>query len=264
MVVNYKLMRRMRNRKRNNSAAPIRLPRHRRPETLQRFWRARLQPWIDFANLLPFERLGIGWWRTVADLDREGSESLCRSFVHRFATRREPSALNSLAWRVTRFQTREPQPSAELDALFKTVRNVFEHLHSMTWPSETEWLGRSEHYDSVPLAIPYFIEDTGNGRVSFKSDPLLEAFKKALEDTEISRVRRCGLCGKFYYATRANKGACEEHLARARVERSRDSALRQKYEETRRVNQLSKQGMPVGKAIAKVKGSKKRRPAEGS
>jgi len=114
----------------------------------------------------------------------------------------------------------------------------------MTWPSpeqeekEPAW---NEHYASVPFAINYSIEDIGDGRVSFEPELNLGEFMKTLAGTEILRVRRCPACGKFYYAVRANKGACDEHLARERVRRGRDPHLQKKYEASRRINKLVKQ-----------------------
>ena len=135
----------------------------------------------------------------------------------------------------------------------------------MTWPSpETEenepaW---TEHYASVPFAINYSIEDKGDGRVSFEPELILADFMKALEGTEILRVRRCLICGRFYYAVRDNKGACDEHLARVRVKLGRDPQLREKYEANRRINKLVRQeklSIREAKAVVKNKSTGRRK-----
>jgi hypothetical protein len=219
----------------------------RKRETLQTFKKDTLQPWIDLANLFPFESLGNRW---IA-VDPE-PQTLSSAFVREFAGRPRPNPLYHLAQRVTRWQTREPRPSSELVGLFNTVRGLFERLPEMTWPTEGEEPVLNEHYDRVQFSLTFSIEDTGDGRVSFQPDATLTDFKTALEDTEISRVRRCPICGKFYYGVRNNKGACDEHLARARVERGRDPEVRKMYEVNRRINKLVKQKVPIGKAKAKV------------
>ncbi len=214
--------------------APLekRLRSGRKPETLQGFWAQRLQPWIDLANLLPFQLVGIEW--RLSDWERQ---ALAEAFVQEFSQCAPTHPFRHIVEQTTRWRTHEPRPTNELVDLFQFVLDIFERLEGMTWPSpETEadeppW---TEHYDSVPFQMTYSIEDSGDGRVSFQPEPNLSRFKSALEGVEISRVRRCPLCGKFYYAVRDNKGACDAHLDRARVERGRNPELRAKYEEARR------------------------------
>jgi len=226
-------------------ATQERLPRGRRPETLQTFKRAALQPWIDFANLLPFNSLGSRWRSDEANL------ILSDEFVRKFGQHRRPHPFHHLVQRVTHWGTSDPKFNRELTNLFKSVLSVFERLPDMTRPSrmkedEPAWV---EHYDSVPFNMTYFIEDNDNGRVRFAPDPLLAEFKKALEGTEISRMRRCPICGNFYYAVRDNKGACDKHLARARVERGRDPELRKKYEKNRKRDRAAKVAKAAGKFL---------------
>jgi hypothetical protein len=234
------------------TASPIRLRRGRKRETLQRFKRIVLQPWIDFVNLLPFERFGDDW--RAVDQD---PIPLCNAFVRDFADRPRSDPFYFLVRRQPHWRSREPRPTDELIKLFNTVSTVFKGLDGMTWPStenerdEPAW---TEHYGTVPFEMAYSVEDKGDGRVNFEPDLMLQRFKEALEGTEILRVCRCPICGRFYYAVRKNKGACDEHLARARVKRGRDPQLRERYEANRRINELVKQKkLPIGKAKAAVK-----------
>jgi len=256
MISGNKQSRKIGNIKRINevpkTASSIRLRRGRKQETLQSFKKSILQPWIDFANLLPFERLGDDW--RAVDQD---PMMLSNAFVRDFADRPRSDPFYFLVRRLPHRRSREPRPTDELIKLFNTVNTVFKGLDGMTWPStenegdEPAWTG---HWGTVPFEMTYSVEDKGDGRVSFEPDLMLQRFKKALEGTEILRVCRCPICGRFYYAVRKNKGACDEHLARARVKRGRDPQLREKYEANRRINQLVKQKkLPIGKAKAAVK-----------
>lgn len=125
----------------------------------------------------------------------------------------------------------------------------------MTWPTPDEekreplW---AEHWGEAKFEMTYYIRDLGDGRVTFTDDPIPSEFKHALEGSEIRRVRRCPVCAAFFYAARKNTGACKEHLALARVRRSRDPRLREKYQRTRRINRLTKRRVPIGDAMRRL------------
>ena len=74
----------------------------------------------------------------------------------------------------------------------------------------------------------YWVGDSnGKGRISLIPTWVRHEFMAALAGVEIERIRRCPIddCGKFFYARPAHKGACDEHLARARVQRGRDRSV---------------------------------------
>ena len=61
-----------------------------------------------------------------------------------------------------------------------------------------------------------------DGRVKFIASGLLARFKRDFDGIEVARLKRCPICRAFYYATRSNKGACNEHLGLARIRRLRE------------------------------------------
>jgi hypothetical protein len=171
--------------------------------------------------------------------------------------------LGNVANRVTRWGTREPRVTNELLELRRRVTNVFDNASAMTWPPEdaNEPPG-AEHYKEIPFQLDHWIRDRGNGRATFAPDPALASFKEAFEDVELRRIRRCPVedCGRYFYAVRANTGACSLHLARARMQRVRDPEKRQQYEETRQVNRLvATKKLSIAKARAVVKGKQQSR-----
>jgi hypothetical protein len=62
------------------------------------------------------------------------------------------------------------------------------------------------------------------GIISFYEDSNWSLFKTAIAGVEVSRLRRCPVCCRIYYAIRANKRACDDHLALAAVWRARGKA----------------------------------------
>ncbi len=106
-----------------------------------------------------------------------------------------------------------------------------------------------------PAGVPAWewvqIDDRGRIGVA-KVTSAFEGLNSALVDVQPNRIRRCPVCQDFFYAARANKGACDEHLARARVQRGRDPELRRRYEQTRRINRLVRHGKPIGEAKSEV------------
>ncbi len=272
MTSKPKPSRRRGNRKRINSSVLLQLdplPRGRKPATLQSFRQKRLEPWLDFANLLP----------VVADdslyfnrLNTEESDQLHRAFVEQFASRREDDFDGGL---VSYAQDLAP-PDRRLQETFILVRDVMERC--VKWKrfeaglfsrEEQEEYSRDrelfylEHHDPVvDFPLPHRLYQRW-GRIVIDPEPLsfAETFRKAIEGLEVARIRRCPVadCGKFFYAVRFNTGACNQHLARARVQRGRDTELRRQYEETRRINRLVRDGRPLDKAKAEVKTNRRKR-----
>jgi hypothetical protein len=114
--------------------------------------------------------------------------------------------------------------------------------------------------DRVPFSMRMEVGIGEDGLISFDPDPFWLHFQKALHKADPMRVRRCPHCGNFYFAVRSNTGACNEHLARVRMQRSRDPERRRQYEETRRINRLVHQEkMELKLARAKVQRRQRRR-----
>jgi hypothetical protein len=114
--------------------------------------------------------------------------------------------------------------------LFYAVRTLFSDLivwrqESLEEPREKPGLGGllSEYVPVFHSAGQHaFIGK--NGRISIVDEPVWSLFKGAINGIEVSRIRRCPVCNRVYYATRANKGACDDHLALAAVWRARGKA----------------------------------------
>jgi hypothetical protein len=169
--------------------------------------------------------------------------------------------LNLLAVRVAQFGTGVPRRTSELSNKYSIVIRCLETLPEMTVLSsetEAEMPGWERHYETYNFDLPYLVGDLGNGKVTFQADSILESFKEALEDAEISRIQRCPIleCRKFYYAARQNTGACAEHLARARVERARDSEKRRQYRENQKKNRKEKTRRKSGTWLEEFKASR--------
>jgi hypothetical protein len=239
----------------------------RKPETLQTFWQKRLQQWLDFANLLPVDaddslRMGR--------ISAAESDTLHREFVKQFASRPKDGSSDGLRFFAQRLSPR----NRRLEELFVFVRNAM--VHCLKWarfevmlllPNEQELFSSdptafwaSEFYDPIDFSVPY-VMTARIGRITSEPYMYVNAFREVIEGLEITRIRRCPIadCGKFFYAVRFNTGACNEHLARVRVQRGRDPELRQQYEETRQINRRVHTGMPLDQARAEVERKRRKR-----
>jgi hypothetical protein len=108
------------------------------------------------------------------------------------------------------------------------------------------------------LGGPFNLRFIDNGGVwKSSSSPLLDRLREAIDGVELTRLRRCPVCCKFYYAIRSNKGACDEHLGVARVWRLRKKIP--EYNENRQVNRLvRKRNYSIGEARAVVMKNKEK------
>jgi hypothetical protein len=70
---------------------------------------------------------------------------------------------------------------------------------------------------------------TAWGQVAIEAAPALGLFEAAFDGVHLRRIRHCPPCGRFYYAKRLDKQACDEHLTLMRVRRARRK--KGKYEE---------------------------------
>ena len=78
------------------------------------------------------------------------------------------------------------------------------------------------------------------GRNFVPRDHILEGFRRAFTGVDLARLRRCPVCTGFYYALRANKGACDKHVGLARIWKIRQKTP--EYRERWRNKRLVKQG----------------------
>src|SRR5260370_36990416 len=208
MTSKSKPSRSLSNRKRINlgsSAQPGLSPRGRKRETLQSFLQKRLQPWLDFANLLPADvddSLRMGLLSTVE------SDRLHREFVQQFASQPKDDFNQGL-----RFFAQHLAPrNRRLEELFILVRDVM--VHCVRWtrfdamlllPEEQELYSRdpnefwaSEYNDPVEFSVPYEVE-IWRGRITSQPYLFINAFRELIEGLEFSRIRCCPIaeCGKF-------------------------------------------------------------------
>src|SRR5262249_43456762 len=126
------------NRKRINSDGrpiPIRLKRSRKPETLQRFWQSRLQPWLDFANLLSFVGSGEDFQPFRKDGAEQEGERLREEFTAQFASRPISKDFPPALWGLANGVSRKRR-LGEMLSIFKDIRGLLEKIPAMAWPSE--------------------------------------------------------------------------------------------------------------------------------
>jgi hypothetical protein len=137
----------------------------------------------------------------------EGGERWAREFYEFFHAVR--SVLNQL---VARREHPESYQYWELKAL-----SALDRAAGVTIPedSENEVL---RPVDILPLGGPLTEQiHVQKGLLEFRSSILLENLRRALTGVELARLRRCPVCTGFYYALRANKGACDKHVGLARI-----------------------------------------------
>ena len=103
----------------------------------------------------------------------------------------------------------------DLYELFRAVRQIL---------ASTEWLKTTrgitiQRFSFLNAYV--FSRNHRTGRLSVTPWPVLQEFITALHDLEDDRLRRCPVCGGFFYAIRANTQACEAHRILARVRKNR-------------------------------------------
>ena len=238
----------------------IRLRRGRKPETLQRFHQQRLQNWLRFANLKGDSSVELMREFKAERLDRDLDTPNLFASAPLFGRNTEEAKQRELS---------ELQRSVctILDGIAKNVgRENLDGQADNIGPSYTE---RVEAYvecqfDAQGRIAKCELTAPINGLLNALKPPPPPSRdaaepKPAKMGAGALRIRRCPVCGRFYYAVRADKGACDEHLARARVKRGRDPELRRRYKETCRINLLVRGGMPLNKAKAEVQRKRRKR-----
>jgi hypothetical protein len=199
-------------------------PRRKRPSrAFQTNREQQLQRWLDFAALLDFERALPSPW--------EADMKLMQLVLERGA-RPERSDTISIATK-TMGQMFFPfgaifdveRGAHDFYAFFWTVRSAFEWMVD-TWTDRENWpdfIGSNGQHPISSFAIPsdQAISMSKLGLVVLQDNPVWQLFRGAIQLLDLGRLRRCPVCRRIYYAWRANKGACDQHLGLARVWRKR-------------------------------------------
>lgn len=104
------------------------------------------------------------------------------------------------------------------------------------------------------FGLPPTLEVDAQGKVQITENPAWLLFRKALAGVEAQRLKRCPIetCRRVYYAKRSDALACDKHLGLAAVHRVRGKIPM--YNEHRRANRRTRQGMSIGDALKSVSG----------
>lgn len=185
----------------------------------------RVQPWLDFANLLPFD--------IEAPAPDEAPEDLVEYVFEQGAG---PSVDRDGNDSVTRFPPRDSLPSRRYTDRVAAARSTYVQFYAVR--RILAELVAAHLEDAADTAISLMalgaptLSFTPAGRIHISADKALRLFSASFDGVDVDRIRRCPECGKFYYAARITKRACDLHLTLMRVRRAR--GRRGKYEETRR------------------------------
>ncbi len=168
---------------------------------------AQLEPWLGLVNLLQFEPNGAGGFAPLETLTPDDQNRLHVAFTRWF---------DSLPFGESRslfFPLSDwVRGRSRLIQTYRDARAFLERVPAMAWSSRTEpfELSSDAAYEEVPFPIMQYAGGTDDGRIRFQADPLREALKTALEGAEIRRMRRCPICGRFFYARRVTQQACSK------------------------------------------------------
>jgi hypothetical protein len=210
-----------------------------------------LRPWLNFATAIPFtETPPPPWYASAEAVQRvkNATSTLMRLLVENLEPVMAASSAKGLNATV-------PGVASEHYQLFWTVRTTLDWL-AQADHSKREALPRRKRIMLAPVGTiaADLVCISHNGMVEFVSNAAWGRFKEALQDVEASRLHHCPIktCRRIYYAWRKNKRACDEHLASARVLRSRnkrksDPEKTKQYEKSRRTNRTVKQAIQAGK-----------------
>jgi hypothetical protein len=213
-----------------------------------------LEPWLTFSSLLPFELDEDGNAEPLGEIDAVASVRLCAAFKGEFVPRPIEDRPVAFFQFILLLQRRHPpEQIPKLVRMYCDVRGLLEMLPVMR-PQQDELANPldelADHYLEKEVQVTHFMGIGANGRFYEQPDSLLQEFitaMKGLEADELARIKRCQVCGSWFYALRRNTQACHRHLALARVRRSREvpaeerAKRRRRYEENRKVNQRAKQ-----------------------
>lgn len=226
------------------------------PKGIQKGVAASLQPWLDFAAVVPANEEVPPPWKAPPEL-------MDRVFE---ATGPQPRWPGSDFWVCTKFPALfGPFPADSLlhkreDAAQIVYKFFFDVRSALDWVAEAREVSLGQGLPSASISTkPQVVFGSGSqiitvheGKVLFEDNREWTRFREAIRGVEIRRLRRCPVCRRIYYAVRDNKGACDLHLDVARVRRHRDPESRRKYEKTRKIMRLVRTGLPLSKARAAV------------
>ena len=175
----------------------------------------RVQPWLDLANLLPF------------DIELPPPERipprLVRALMEAFPGTGEVEGLEGI-------------PKWDLSNAPPVNRGRLAQRVYIAVYAARDFLDRASDDSPDPLTQvslgalgPRQARVTAWGQVAIEAAPALALFEAAFDGVHLRRIRRCPECGRFYYAKRVDKQACDEHLTLMRVRRARRKMG--KYEE---------------------------------
>jgi hypothetical protein len=227
----------------------------------------RLAPWLALANLAS---------TSVDGLDSDASERAISEVFTKAHKQKTRLSLASLIDRETDYLAPVDflgQRDTEMDRvrarkffeIGRTIYSVFDQLTAratnpeiyryselaaLGFPPANSQLIKPVEVSGLGQAFGTLINVDSGGVLRVGSSALVLLLQKALDGVELTRLRRCPVCSKIYYAVRANKGACDEHLGVARVWR-----LRKKipdYNQNKRINRLVRKGHSIKQARAAV------------
>jgi hypothetical protein len=197
-------------------------PRGRKPESLQRFRYKNLQPWLDFAELVPFaETVPLPWQATQEYKER---------FLEEHAGLKP---LEGESFRATRFPADAFFPMSLVMNRAAGAQQFFSFFWSVrttlgwfidSWARRDHWPsidGQPAKHDFQWVPTTQIFSLDRSGLVSMFQAGVWGPFYQALQGLNIQRLRRCPICGRIYYAVRKDLAACPEHLKLARSRRER-------------------------------------------
>ena len=217
-------------------------------KALQHRIATRLQVWLELAAIVPCSQNLPAPWEVSDEIERQVWELAIADRTGPGRKDRWPT-VTLLATSYLSFGAEElldKYARGHFYSLFYGVRSLLSDLidaHQKP-ASESALLGAGmalAGMQTVPVCfIPSQSAVIWGGIISFHEDSNWSSFKTAIAGVELSRLRHCPVCCRIYYAIRANKGACDEHLALAAVRRARGKAST--YQSNRRFRQ--KTGLP--------------------
>ena len=167
----------------------------------------RVQPWLDLANLLPF------------DIEPPPPERipphLVQAILEAFPSTAEPEGTEGIPkWDLS---------NAPAFNRWRLARRVYIAVYAAR-----DFLNRASDDSPKPVTQVSLgalgsrqARVTAWGQVAIEAAPALALFEAAFDGVHLRRIRRCPECGRFYYAKRVDKQACDEHLTLMRVRRAR-------------------------------------------
>jgi hypothetical protein len=249
--------------------------------------REQIERWIAFANILPtepaeeliaaevrrkFDRLfGRKPQLARADLGqhllaekvykgferRERAGQLMLEVTRPIERRRgRPSHSNSVQ-RVETFTVLwEPRDNEQLSNLARSVSGALKAIVAATEAGVRELRAgrKSDRHECAPIELPVsefkpVVGFNPGGQGVIWPDPYRQ-FLSDLNGTDLSRIRRCPVCRRLFFARRRDKGACSPPCLNVnRVQTFRSLQKRKEYRDNRKWNEYRKSEMKEKRSI---------------